>query len=178
MPSAMARRGRKPIDLVGQRFGLLTVVGRDPERPSYWTCCCGCGRQLACYTQALRVGSRTSCGCRPQRAKHDLAGKRFGRLFVIAPHSNQNGRRWMWRCRCDCGTIKVFSSQALRITHSCGCQRREKMAVLGRSHRKIDSDGLVKIQGLRAQGWTYQRIGSLYGVTKQAIHLLLSEKNG
>lgn len=35
-----------------------------------------------------------------------------------------------WECRCDCGTVKLFTSQNLRSenSQSCGCLHREQLA--------------------------------------------------
>jgi len=52
------------IDLVGQRFGRLTV--REKTRigvATAFVCRCDCGRQVAVRSQSLRKGETTSCGC-------------------------------------------------------------------------------------------------------------------
>lgn len=58
----------KLVDLTGQRFGRLTVVGRAPEndksRKALWNCACACGRTaMAVRGFDLRMGNTTSCGC-------------------------------------------------------------------------------------------------------------------
>lgn len=58
----------------------------------------------------------------------DLTGMHFGRLTVLGEARRVS---WadgvMWLCRCDCGTEKTVSSNALRGggTQSCGCLRAE-----------------------------------------------------
>lgn len=41
----------KLIDLVGQKFGTLTVIERDYENQkgghAYWKCSCPCGREVS-----------------------------------------------------------------------------------------------------------------------------------
>jgi|SRR5262245_10781785 len=56
----------------------------------------------------------------------DLTGQRYGRLVVIKRAQNQ-GRRTMWQCRCDCGQIAIIKRENLRSgnTKSCGCWRTE-----------------------------------------------------
>lgn len=56
----------------------------------------------------------------------DLTGKRYGRLVVIGRAKN-NGKRVMWRCRCDCGNEKVVRADGLKCgsTRSCGCLGNE-----------------------------------------------------
>ena len=52
----------------------------------------------------------------------DLTGQRFGRLTVIKRVEN-NGKKVMWLCRCDCGNETTVFSGCLRAGHtkSCGC---------------------------------------------------------
>ena len=56
------------------------------------------------------------------RKKLDLTGQRFGKLTVLGPAENINGRT-AWRCRCDCGRETVARTMHLRNGHvsSCGC---------------------------------------------------------
>ena len=53
------------IDLKGQRFGRLTVLGYDDSRNNrvYWKCICDCGRYCSIATKELRNGDTRSCGC-------------------------------------------------------------------------------------------------------------------
>ena len=55
----MARR----IDLTGQRFGRLVVIGRSEEKRSYWNCRCDCGNEKDVRSDHLKSGSISSCGC-------------------------------------------------------------------------------------------------------------------
>lgn len=54
------------IDLTGQRFGRLTVIGksdRSGNRRTYWKCICDCGKECEVRSSHLRSGSTKSCGC-------------------------------------------------------------------------------------------------------------------
>lgn len=68
--------------------------------------------------------------------KIDLTGCKFGRLTVIEQAESSvtpNGSiRTMWRCKCDCGTEVIRSSQNLRNAKegSCGCIKRKQMSDL------------------------------------------------
>lgn len=81
-----------PLNLVGQRFGRLTVVslGDAPtgRRPRRWVCSCDCGTRLEVTTQGLRGGTK-SCGCLRVEAllSHRL---RHG-------ESNKSPEYWSWR---------------------------------------------------------------------------------
>ncbi|MBT9670480.1 hypothetical protein GPK34_00315 [Secundilactobacillus kimchicus] len=57
------------IDLTGQTFGHLTVIGRAPDRftksglrRTQWHCQCDCGRTINVDSQPLRRGEQKSCG--------------------------------------------------------------------------------------------------------------------
>lgn len=55
----------KKIDLLGQTFGLLTVVGEAPGRKDgqvTWVCRCECGNETSVRSANLRRKTR-SCGC-------------------------------------------------------------------------------------------------------------------
>lgn len=58
--------GQQAIDMTGQRYGLLTVIGRA-ERPgskrAWWSCRCDCGRETVTMGKYLRRGDTRSCGC-------------------------------------------------------------------------------------------------------------------
>ena len=53
----------KKIDLTGQRFGRLVVIGRSEEKRSYWNCRCDCGNEKDVRSDHLKSGSISSCGC-------------------------------------------------------------------------------------------------------------------
>ena len=56
----------KKIDLVGQRFGRLTVVeesGRDSNGRVMYLCKCDCNNYTVVRAYSLRNGSCRSCGC-------------------------------------------------------------------------------------------------------------------
>jgi hypothetical protein len=57
----------------------------------------------------------------------DLAGHRFGRLFVLSRAENNSSGKSMWLCRCDCGAEKKVAGRMLREgrTSSCNCLRNE-----------------------------------------------------
>lgn len=80
------------IDLTGQRFGMLTVLG--PRRSEleksgttvYWLCKCDCGASSWVAARHLRNGHTQSCGCfrsiktTAEKTKH---GKRWTKEYII-----------------------------------------------------------------------------------------------
>lgn len=60
------------IDISGQRFGRLLVLGRSDRKSnggSMWLCRCDCGTEKAVNSSNLRPGRIVSCGC----AAHEWA---------------------------------------------------------------------------------------------------------
>lgn len=55
----------KFIDLTGQRFGRLVVIGRasNKGRMTAWTCRCDCGNHKVVMASNIKRGITTSCGC-------------------------------------------------------------------------------------------------------------------
>ena len=56
---------RKKLELTGQRFGSLTVLGPADNIGirTAWRCQCDCGRVVDVRTRGLRGGYTKSCGC-------------------------------------------------------------------------------------------------------------------
>lgn len=63
--------GRKRLDLTGQRFGRLVVLGPAEDQAAgvakvaraAWLCRCDCGKEKAVTTHSLRTCGQRTCGC-------------------------------------------------------------------------------------------------------------------
>lgn len=135
-----------PQDIVGKRFGKLTVesyVGKQLRGKTImhiYSCRCDCGTSaFEAGRQSLLNGGTKSCGCAHRDAGNriceDLSGQRFGRWTVISRAPNRVSksgitRSIMWNCRCDCGTEKVVGARALKtgMSLSCGCFQKENIS--------------------------------------------------
>lgn len=66
-------------NLIGKRFGRLTVINDTVERKEngsiVWKCLCDCGNEKLVTTAALNSGSTQSCGCLYKETR-----KNFGNL--------------------------------------------------------------------------------------------------
>ena len=123
-------------NLIGQKFGMLTVIDRadnDGKRVC-WTCICDCGNPIPRVVRAQNLlnGNTTSCGCtQRQRGREDLIGQKFGMLTVLAQANDKirsDGTHIvMWHCMCDCGNEIIVNSGTLKSGHtkSCGCLQGE-----------------------------------------------------
>lgn len=71
----MPARGTLLVDLTGQAFGRLTVVGLAGrvKRNALWTCACQCGAIKTARGALLRKGETRSCGCLRKEMARDLA---------------------------------------------------------------------------------------------------------
>lgn len=57
------------IDLTGQRFGRLLVVGYSHSKGhAYWKCMCDCGIEKVVRASHLKDGTTVSCGCHGREA--------------------------------------------------------------------------------------------------------------
>lgn len=126
----------KFIDLTGQKFGRLEVVGIDHKRGNcyYWKCICDCGNTKVIEGTCIRFGRTKSCGClkqesdrRPKGNVDDLIGRKFGALTVVSRHGSDKRGEALWGCICDCGNpnevIVLGSNLRSGHTQSCGCVR-------------------------------------------------------
>ena len=134
----------RSVDLVGQRFGRLTVLAKSKKRNKsnniLWECLCDCGNHVLKTTSALnnKKGTFKSCGCATnERIREatfkDLTGQRFGRLTVLrlaeSYEIKDKAKGSHWFCQCDCGNTTVATIQNLRGLHtqSCGCFHKERL---------------------------------------------------
>lgn len=91
------------IDLVGDKYGKLTVVEFDrlQNHKTYWKCVCDCGLTVVVTGNNLRSGNTTSCGC-----VHREKVKRLGKANTThgESHSNKTRLYGIWsgmRQRCN-----------------------------------------------------------------------------
>ena len=81
----------KIIDLIGQRFGRLTVKSMagstGKNRNTFWNCICDCGRMKAIDSQSLRRGRTKSCGC----LHNELLAKRQEKHGLLAENNRLYG---------------------------------------------------------------------------------------
>ena len=163
-----ARHKRKK-NLLGKRYGRLLVMDSSESRQkpsggiiSMWRCKCDCGNECVVSGEHLRSGHTSSCGClQSERTsdanKAELAGKRFGKLFVLGRTGKDKSGSYLWRCKCECGNEYLASSYALASGHtrSCGCIRYSLMEFfVGRFLKSnlISFDREVRFEGLIGMG--------------------------
>lgn len=160
---------RATKNLLGEKFGRLTVVGRNYDKQrdykdkkgrsrAFWDCLCDCGNYVTVAAFSLLNGRTQSCGClQKDKTKCEfvnLSGKRFGRLTVInlIDSNAQDSRRdRKWLCKCDCGNTVVYSEKQLlksKNVHSCGCYTVEHAKNIGHSNKKYNTYDLSGDYGI------------------------------
>lgn len=124
---------RKSINLIGQKFGRLTVLQKTNERNSsggiLWLCKCDCGNICKRPTSTLKKEGIHSCGCYNIEKiiavnQKDLVNKKFGKLTVLQKTNERNSFGGvLWLCKCDCGNVVKVETHSLTSgnTTSCGC---------------------------------------------------------
>ena len=77
----------KALNLIGQKYGRLTVLEKLPDRDKYkkvvWKCICDCGETANVNTKNIRTGNTTSCGCYHKEliTKHGMTKSRAFRIW-------------------------------------------------------------------------------------------------
>ena len=143
----------KRIDLVGQKFGRLTVQ-EDVGRRSggvLWRCLCECGNPVDVRGNDLRYGNTQSCGCYNKKRtseinKKTLTGEKFGRLVVLEDVGRKHGEV-LWRCLCDCGNMVDVIGNSLQSgkTQSCGCLHKERTSKANSSEKSYRWKGGITL---------------------------------
>lgn len=125
----------KKLDLTGQKYGKLTVLGpgnpkligkKHPKNRGTWLCRCDCGKEIEVLRCNLKRQTR-SCGCLIQETiKYnfvDLTSQKIEKLTVIKMSDKKTKTRGvLWECLCECGKTILLPSNSLisRNTTSCG----------------------------------------------------------
>ncbi len=173
------KRGRKPSDIIGKKFGHLTVMAMTDKRSAnfiVWKCKCDCGKVVERNTNSLRIStSRTSCGCVSPNPPLDIAGQKFGHLTAVKiVAKSEKGFIWLFQCDCGGRTEKVGSvvaSGLLRL--NCGCRRYSRKpssngkhlgtAATKRRNRMLEmlDKGTTKSEIAKAYGMSRERVGQI-----------------
>jgi len=140
---------RKASELVGEKFGRLTVIKPLKERTGkykiQYLCKCECGNETIVRSDALKDGSTKSCGCLYNERIHQIKGQKFGKLkaLKIADYKKKNNTGNIWECVCDCGNhVDVVVNALVKgHTRSCGCLQDEwRKQYSGEKHHFYNSE--------------------------------------
>lgn len=62
---------KRSRDLVGRKFGMLTLISRHKGKHAKWLCECDCGRSSMARENHILKGSSQSCGCQVGTRTHE-----------------------------------------------------------------------------------------------------------
>ena len=97
-------------DLMGNRFGRLTVIAPLPpkNKSTRWLCKCDCGKEKEVLAVSLTQGRTISCGCymREKNSKHNGYKSRLYKVWD----------EMLCRCRPNNGSIsKNYGDRGIRV---------------------------------------------------------------
>lgn len=112
----------RPIELVGQKFGRLTVQGAVPSTMKWqrmWNVLCDCGNTLTVGTGHLRSGNTRSCGCLKREATQRMGRARLGKGKHALARTPEY-RVWQtMRLRCQVPSNRAFKNYGARGIYVC-----------------------------------------------------------
>ncbi len=134
------------LNLIGQRYGRLLVLGRSSARngSASWLCRCDCGAEVVVTSRAMRTGNTKSCGC----YKRDLDPTRL-LTHGLSKTPTYGVWRAMWR-RCEGVNTKAYKNYGARGITVCDRWRSSFEAFLAD-------------MGERPPGLTIERIDNAKG---------------
>ena len=118
--------GRKPKDLSGQKFGMLTVKDmtkkRDGRGSVYWHCVCDCGNEVDVPAARLIQGTCHSCGCLQKKNRQEIAKRRHfvdGTCVEVlekrkSRRDNMSGFRGVFKMK-NCDKYRVIGMNKILI---------------------------------------------------------------
>ena len=128
-------------DITGQHFNMATPIcitqNKDCRNRWLWKCLCDCGNTFYASATDLKTERVISCGCTTNVHYHNLLGKCFGELTVIAKTEERKDRHIIWECLCDCGQIIKVSSKALICGNKKRCNNHIQNDLTGKRSGKL-----------------------------------------
>lgn len=131
----------KKENLIGKRFGKLTVVSESDEqnhRGHYLkvNCICDCGSTCVVRRSTLKgngVTSTKSCGCLKKTHFINLTGNKYNLLTVEKYLGKDNSKNNIYECKCDCGKSIIAQGSDVKTgkIKSCGCLSSTKSTLRG-----------------------------------------------
>lgn len=127
------------------------------------------GEYLQRYSHHFRGQGCKQCAIDVKRPDH--TNKRIGNWLVLAQVKTKDGRS-CWRCRCDCGRMRVFRTDHLGRLTKCGhCANRDE---LGHTRRLPGAQGMRNAILQRYKKSAQER-GYDWAITNEEFDLLVKQ---
>ena len=140
------------INLVGEKFERLTVIGRakdhvqpNGKRKIQWLCKCDCGNEIVVRGDNLRGNTTKSCGCIQKKYNtYDLSGKygigytSKGEEFYFDLEDYEKIKDYCWYIRSD-GYISSGGGKNIKLLHRLITNCPQNMVVDHINHNKKDN---------------------------------------
>ncbi len=141
----------KRKNLIGQRFGRLTVTSPafSKDQTWYWNCKCDCGNFTTVRGVDLSSGRTQSCGCFRSEQLHKKhlqsnvnIGKKYNHLTVLEYVGVDKRHQALYKCQCDCGNIKIIRGAKIKNGEikSCGCIKSKGELLISQLLQKYKYD--------------------------------------
>lgn len=139
----------KALDLVGKKFGKLTVIrkgngkkiGKAKKLRTTYICICECGKEIEILTSNLTKKQKNTrscgkCNTNPRYNFVDITGQKFNQLLVVKRLEKKTKTRGvLWECLCDCGNTIELPTNALTSENNITCGDYKKHFELNISSR-------------------------------------------
>ena len=106
----------KPQDILGQKFGKLTVFSATDEKDAdgrmLYLCRCDCGGERTAPAYLLLGGRVTSCGCarKGHIRSQEVESERVKQIYTQADGVYQRGRFWVAQMKFGGKTYHILST--------------------------------------------------------------------
>lgn len=178
-------------DLIGHRFGTLTVVEIDPDSVGNKLICkCDCGRSVVVNRSTLLCYNQLSCGHCGTRRPQII--EKYGTLSTYINPDNSKvcthcGSPYVYNAKhnlCkNCynrlrnrGTTEYYSDIKDSTPQPPRGERaiaRRKKAVDSISINPKDDTAVLALNLYTERGYTYQQIANVLGTSRQYVHKIL-----
>jgi hypothetical protein len=179
----------KLINLMGSRFGRLTVIKRIPNRkrhhkdgtwgrgnekwgPTIWLCKCDCGEEKIIRGDSLRDGNTKSCGCLNKETASKLFKKESGlasmRQLIISYKGSAKRRGYNYKL-----TEKQFMELTQKDCYYCGAKPNNIQKTKGCNGNYIHN-GIDRIDNTK--DYTIDNVVPCCKICNQAKHTLTMQE--
>ena len=106
----------KPQEILGQRFGKLTVLSatdeKDNDGRTLYLCRCDCGKAKKVPAYLLTSGRVSSCGCarKGHIRSQEVESERVKQIYTQADGVYQRGRFWVAQMKFGGKTYHILST--------------------------------------------------------------------